>query len=421
LFKNYLSKQEVLMFYAPTSSRTAKLIHAAIAVSLVLLFATPVYPQNPAAQEDPVIPEDVFAENDALTSASVEARAATVCIPGLGGRVFSTGAFVQIVVQEPFADFTSQIKLFAPGPVRTLASSRDVGRVINLGTFPAGTELVFGITVQETRTTFKMGPGARNPDRVPHAIVECLGDGNANVGFEDKVNSDSLDYNDVRFQIRQIPPSAAQVTFKPPFQFFNGCTDSREFGESSVTTFSRPVNGDLRLTIQTTFVGEAFGRTGAGVTYVPDFSGPITIKSFVSIGPPSADALYSLDPGLVPTGAVLALNSDVFVKLDGSPPGLDRFRMANINTLKPGAQDILRFFPKLAPIIRFLPNLAANSHIYRPAELYVARLDTIATQGQPIRICGGLQSSAVSVGVPILSAISAKYDAKLLRIVIEPR
>lgn len=411
------------MFYSTSSPRTANLVHAAITLSLVLLFVTPVYSQNPTGNEDPVIPADVFADEDALTSASLEARAATVCVPGLGGRVFATGALVQIVVQEPFADFTSQIKLFAPGPIRTLASSREVGRVVTLGTFPAGTELVFGITVRETGVTFKMGPGSRNPDRVAHAVVECLGDGNANVSFEDKLNSDDLDYNDVRFQIRQVAPSAAQVTFRPPYQFFNGCTDSREIGEASVNLWSRPRTGELHLALQTTFIGGAFGRSGVGVTYVPEFSGPARIRALVSIGPPSSDALYALNPAILPSGAVLALNSDVFVKLDVAPPAIDRFRSASINTLNPSGRDILRFFPRLARFLPFLPSLQANTHVYRPAEVYVAQLDTTVTAGQPVRICGGLQSSALSAGLPfpLFAAVSARYEASLLMIVVEPR
>ena len=372
---------------------------------------------------DPVIPSDVFAGNDLLTDLSTQAVAPASCVPGLGGRVFATGDFVQIVVLEPFADFTSQILIFSPGPVRTLASSRELGRVVSLGTFPSGPELVFGIRVNETGLTFKMGPGFRNPDGQPHAIVQCSPDGSAIVGFEDKVNSDSLDYNDVRFQILQTPPSLAQITFRPPFQFFNGCTDSRELGESSVNLFSRPVTGDLHLGVQTTFIGEAFGRTGAGVVYVPAFSGPVRIRSFVSIAPPSADSMYALDIGGLPQEAVLALNSDVFVQIEGTGPRINRFRSADINTLGPATQDIVRLFPSLARFVRFLPTLEANTHIYRPAELYLAELDTNVTAGQPLRICGGLQASALatSLPAPLFAAISARYEAKLLRIVVEPR
>lgn len=393
----------------------------------VFLFASVVNAQEPqrppTLPNDPVIPSDVFAADDLLTDLSTQALAPSPCVPGLGGRVFATGDFVQIVVLEPFADFTSQIIIFSPGPVRTLASSRDLGRVVSLGTFPRGTELVFGIRVNETGLTFKMGPGFRNPDSEPHAIVQCAADGSAIVGFEDKVNSDSLDYNDVRFQILQTPASSAQITFNPPFQFFNGCTASREQGEASVNLFSRPITGDLHLGVQTTFVGEAFGRTGAGVIFTPTFSGPVRIRSLVNVLPPSADALYALNVAALGSGAVVALNSDVFVQIVGSGPSINRFRAANINSLKPGTRDLVRLFPALARALIFVPTLEADSHIYRPGELYIAEFDTNVTAGQPLRICGGLQSSAVaaSLPAPLFAAISARYEAKLVRIVIEPR
>jgi hypothetical protein len=46
-----------------------------------------------------------------------------------------------------------------PRPPRRLATNRDVGTVVQLGIFPAGVELIFGIKVLNTGGTFKMGPG----------------------------------------------------------------------------------------------------------------------------------------------------------------------------------------------------------------------------------------------------------------------
>jgi hypothetical protein len=53
------------------------------------------------------------------------------------------------------------------GSPRRLATNRDVGTVVQLGIFPAGVELIFGIKVLNTGDTFKMGPGragASEPD-----------------------------------------------------------------------------------------------------------------------------------------------------------------------------------------------------------------------------------------------------------------
>jgi hypothetical protein len=49
--------------------------------------------------------------------------------------------------------------LAEPGPPRRLATNHHVGTVVQLGTFPAGVELIFGIKVLDTGDTFKMGPG----------------------------------------------------------------------------------------------------------------------------------------------------------------------------------------------------------------------------------------------------------------------
>ena len=57
-----------------------------------------------------------------------------------------------------------------------------------------------------------MGPGSRNLDGIPHAGVDFLSPGVANVGFEDIFGGGDLDYNDNVFQFRgSIAPTAAPV------------------------------------------------------------------------------------------------------------------------------------------------------------------------------------------------------------------
>jgi RHS repeat-associated protein/uncharacterized repeat protein (TIGR01451 family) len=121
---------------------------------------------------------------------------------GLGGQLFSTGQSVEVEVLPASAGFTSELWLFEPGPERRLATNRDVGTVVQLGIFPAGVELVFGIKVLNTGNTFKMGPGSRNPDGIPHAVVTFLDNGRARVGFEDLFGGGDRDYNDNIFEFR---------------------------------------------------------------------------------------------------------------------------------------------------------------------------------------------------------------------------
>ncbi len=139
--------------------------------------------------------------------------------PVLGGQLFATGQPVEVEVLPASAGYTSELWLFEPGPARRLATNRDVGTVVSLGTFPAGVELIFGITVLNTGNTFKMGPGDRNPDGIPHATVQFLEQGKANVAFEDLLGGGDRDYNDNMFQFRggivEEPPSGPTADAGP--------------------------------------------------------------------------------------------------------------------------------------------------------------------------------------------------------------
>jgi hypothetical protein len=97
--------------------------------------------------------------------------------------------------------YTSEIRLFRNGQSILIGTNRDVGRVVNLGPFNAGEELVFGIFVSDTGRTFRMGPGFRNPDRYAHARVDCLANG-VKVSFEDNfLGEGDRDFDDAVIQI----------------------------------------------------------------------------------------------------------------------------------------------------------------------------------------------------------------------------
>ena len=119
----------------------------------------------------------------------------------LGGQLFATGGNVRVTVQPPAPGVAYTSDLFldsAGGPNWLGVSSRDVG-TIDLGTFPAGVEFIFGIHVRNTGYDYVMGPGSRNPDGIAHAIVEPLGPGQSLVRFEDLFGGGDFDYNDALF------------------------------------------------------------------------------------------------------------------------------------------------------------------------------------------------------------------------------
>jgi hypothetical protein len=158
------------------------------------------------------------------------ADAQTDCQGGRGGSIYANGGevTVQILPGNPAAIFTSQIRLQSPAPVQTIGSNTQVGTTVSLGTFPAGTELVFDILVNDSIQpglfTYSTGPGSRNPDGVAHADVLCLGGGVAQVSFEDGFGAGDNSYNDVRFEVRQ--PLATGVA-KLQYQSDQGFVDAQ--------------------------------------------------------------------------------------------------------------------------------------------------------------------------------------------------
>ncbi len=79
------------------------------------------------------------------------------------------------------------------------SSNATVGQTFSLGSFDAGTELSFSLAVQNTGNVFFTGAGANNIDGIAHALVESVGTGTLQVGFEDLLGGGDRDYNDLIF------------------------------------------------------------------------------------------------------------------------------------------------------------------------------------------------------------------------------
>lgn len=124
------------------------------------------------------------------------------CDAGYGKRflINENHTFVRLTIQTFEAAFTDEIFLFHSGQVIPIGTNRQVGRVVDLGPFNEGEELVFGIRVQETGNVFRMGPGYRNPDRYVHNKVACLSDG-VKVSFEDNFRLGDNDFDDAVFKL----------------------------------------------------------------------------------------------------------------------------------------------------------------------------------------------------------------------------
>jgi Domain of unknown function (DUF4114) len=140
----------------------------------------------------------------------------------IGGQLLATGGTVDIVVQPATAVFTSRLFLLRPDGTReNISLNTDVGRHVTVGPFPAGRELVFGITVLHGPTYF-IGPASRNPDGIAHAQVTQIGERTFVVGFEDVFDGGDRDYDDNVFQFtgnlapKPAPPADDHTTKPTP-------------------------------------------------------------------------------------------------------------------------------------------------------------------------------------------------------------
>lgn len=144
----------------------------------------------------------------------------STCEGGIGGRILSAGGDVVVEILPAIAGFTSELSLVSPGSTRFIATNRDAGTVVSLGSFPAGVELVFSIFVRETQHTFYTGSGSLNPDGIGHCDVTCLNKGKSRIGFEDQLGGGDRNFADLICEVRQ-PLSGCSYSMSPSSQSFD--------------------------------------------------------------------------------------------------------------------------------------------------------------------------------------------------------
>jgi hypothetical protein len=123
--------------------------------------------------------------------------------PIVGARITASGSgSSHVEILAPSGVFVSQIFLVSPVSM-FIGLSTEVGKVVQLGHFPAGVELVFQIHVLNTGDNFFTGPATRNPDGIAHAAVDFINPVQAIVEFEDLFGGGDLDFNDVNFRVKR--------------------------------------------------------------------------------------------------------------------------------------------------------------------------------------------------------------------------
>jgi hypothetical protein len=123
------------------------------------------------------------------------------------GTMIATGGNVVVTFDSNDAAYMSE--LFLDGAygdeLGVLFNNKTtaVGTSMNLGSFAAGTELVFKLIVHETGDVFFTGADSRNADSVAHAMVYG-GDDQILIGFEDVFGGGDFDYNDLMFAFTNV-------------------------------------------------------------------------------------------------------------------------------------------------------------------------------------------------------------------------
>ena len=186
---------------------------------------------------------------------------------GVGGQLFATGGIVELDVRPAAAGYTSELFLRNEDGTRgpTVALNTEVGKHVEIGPFPAGRELVFGIFVRDTGQTYVMGPGARNSDGVPHAMVTPVAERVFDVGFEDIRGGGDRDYNDNVFRFTgNLAPN------RPPVAEDQSLTTQEDTAGSVVLTGSDPEGKTLAFAVADQPANGTLSGTAPSLTYTPD-------------------------------------------------------------------------------------------------------------------------------------------------------
>jgi hypothetical protein len=148
-----------------------------------------------------------------FTFTAVTLAAAALVAPAsadFGDMLYASGGEVTVEILSSSAGYTSDLSLVSPVEIY-IGSNRDTGLLTSLGTFAAGTEMLFQLFVRDTEQAYFTGAAPRNPDGLIHANVVWEGPSTALVGFEDIYGGGDMDFNDCTFRFRGVVPTPGSV------------------------------------------------------------------------------------------------------------------------------------------------------------------------------------------------------------------
>jgi len=120
-----------------------------------------------------------------------------------GARLVVTrAATITVTYLGTDAGYSSDLWLYAPEEVRLARGHQsDVGHQVTLGPYARGTELIFGIFVNDTGDTWQSGEASRNSDGQVHGAITYNDDCSWAIGFEDLEGGGDRDYNDILLRV----------------------------------------------------------------------------------------------------------------------------------------------------------------------------------------------------------------------------
>ncbi len=146
----------------------------------------------------------------AAALAAEEAVASCGATTDGSGQLFATGGTVKVMIGSGTSAASQTFKQFSSS-VTVIGTNTDVGQIVDLGTFPAGQELIFGITTG-SGNTYMTGPANRNPDMRVHARVINYNE-ELVVEFEDQLGGGDNDYNDASIHLLCTDPMAPSEVY----------------------------------------------------------------------------------------------------------------------------------------------------------------------------------------------------------------
>ena len=119
--------------------------------------------------------------------------------------IYATGGNVTVEILKSNSGYSNNIYSFTDSleisDAKFIGVDNDTSIMsFDLGTFAAGTELIFGIVNDDT---FFTGDSSRNFDGLAHALIESVSANSWIVSFEDLLGGGDNDYDDVVFHVTQ--------------------------------------------------------------------------------------------------------------------------------------------------------------------------------------------------------------------------